>query len=137
MPERRYHRGCGRGCLRCWRNRMKHANSLKKKKGAKAEEIAKKADYSPRIEPKYSVLPSGTLYISATNELTNKHETWKCQPRSEQEREKRYKREQCLHDYKVRQGILEHKTVQLPPRRTPNMKTELRDAKHPCHAYHD
>jgi len=26
MPERRYARGCGRHCLRCWRNRLVHAN---------------------------------------------------------------------------------------------------------------
>lgn len=26
MPERRYARGCGKNCLRCWRNRLVHAN---------------------------------------------------------------------------------------------------------------
>ena len=31
MPEKRYHKGCGKGCLRCWRNNLKHGNKLKKK----------------------------------------------------------------------------------------------------------
>src|SRR3989338_4523642 len=31
MPEKRYRRGCGAGCLRCWQNRLKHANPETKK----------------------------------------------------------------------------------------------------------
>ena len=30
MPERRYHRGCGKGCVRCWQNRLKHSNKVSK-----------------------------------------------------------------------------------------------------------
>jgi hypothetical protein len=26
MPDKRYTRGCGTTCLRCWRNRLKHGN---------------------------------------------------------------------------------------------------------------
>lgn len=26
MPDKRYKPGCGRECLRCWRNRLKHGN---------------------------------------------------------------------------------------------------------------
>lgn len=26
MPERRHARGCGKNCVRCWRNRLVHAN---------------------------------------------------------------------------------------------------------------
>ena len=31
MPEKRYERGCGNQCVRCWRNKLKHGNKLKKK----------------------------------------------------------------------------------------------------------
>ncbi len=30
MPDRIYVRGCGTGCLRCWRNHLKHANKESK-----------------------------------------------------------------------------------------------------------
>jgi hypothetical protein len=26
MPDKRFSRGCGTSCLRCWRNRLKHGN---------------------------------------------------------------------------------------------------------------
>lgn len=32
MPDKNYKRGCGKGCLRCWRNKMNHANKVKGKK---------------------------------------------------------------------------------------------------------
>jgi hypothetical protein len=31
MPDKRYARGCGSSCLRCWHNRLKHANPTVKK----------------------------------------------------------------------------------------------------------
>ena len=31
MPDKRYERKDSKRCLRCWRNRMKHGNKLKKK----------------------------------------------------------------------------------------------------------
>ena len=31
MPEKRYVRGCGKSCIRCWVNNLKHGNKLKKK----------------------------------------------------------------------------------------------------------
>jgi hypothetical protein len=32
MPEKRRCRGCGKNCIRCWRNNLKHGNKLKIKK---------------------------------------------------------------------------------------------------------
>ena len=32
MPDKRYKRKDGKRCLRCWRNRLKHGNKLKKQK---------------------------------------------------------------------------------------------------------
>ena len=31
MPEKRHAKGCGKTCIRCWVNRQKHGNKLKKK----------------------------------------------------------------------------------------------------------
>ena len=31
MPEKRHVKGCGKSCIRCWVNRQKHGNKLKKK----------------------------------------------------------------------------------------------------------
>jgi len=31
MPEKRYVRGCGKSCTRCWINRLNHGSKLKKK----------------------------------------------------------------------------------------------------------
>lgn len=31
MPDKIYKRGCGTGCLRCWQNKLKHANPTVKK----------------------------------------------------------------------------------------------------------
>jgi hypothetical protein len=31
MPDKNYLPNCGKGCSRCWRNKLKHANKLKKK----------------------------------------------------------------------------------------------------------
>ena len=31
MPEKRHVKGCGNECIRCWVNRQKHGNKLKKK----------------------------------------------------------------------------------------------------------
>jgi len=31
MPDKNYKRGCGKNCLRCWRNKLKHANKVKNK----------------------------------------------------------------------------------------------------------
>ena len=31
MPDKRYAKGCGSSCLRCWQNRLKHANPTVKK----------------------------------------------------------------------------------------------------------
>ena len=31
MPDKRYVKGCGKGCVRCWVNRQNHGNKLKKK----------------------------------------------------------------------------------------------------------
>jgi len=32
MPEKRHVPGCGKSCVRCWRNNLKYGNKLKKKK---------------------------------------------------------------------------------------------------------
>lgn len=32
MPDKRYSKGCGKKCIRCWENRLNHGNKLKKKK---------------------------------------------------------------------------------------------------------
>ena len=29
MPDKSYKHNCGKRCLRCWRNKLKHANKLK------------------------------------------------------------------------------------------------------------
>lgn len=39
MPEKRYHRGCGGECLRCWRNRLKHGCPQAKKFLKKTESL--------------------------------------------------------------------------------------------------
>lgn len=31
MPDKNYLPNCGKGCIRCWKNKLKHANKLKKK----------------------------------------------------------------------------------------------------------
>lgn len=31
MPDKRYVKGCGKSCTRCWRNRLNHGSKLKKK----------------------------------------------------------------------------------------------------------
>ena len=31
MPDKKYVKGCGKECIRCWVNRQKHGNKLKKK----------------------------------------------------------------------------------------------------------
>lgn len=31
MPDKRYVKGCGKTCTRCWRNRLNHGSRLKKK----------------------------------------------------------------------------------------------------------
>ena len=31
MPDINYKKGCGKGCIRCWKNKLKHGNKLKKK----------------------------------------------------------------------------------------------------------
>jgi hypothetical protein len=31
MPDKRYVKGCGKSCVRCWNNRLKHGSKLKKK----------------------------------------------------------------------------------------------------------
>jgi hypothetical protein len=31
MPDKNYKPGCGSGCVRCWRNKLKHANPQVKK----------------------------------------------------------------------------------------------------------
>lgn len=31
MPDKRYKKGCGKSCVRCWINKLEHGNKLKKK----------------------------------------------------------------------------------------------------------
>jgi len=31
MPDKNHKKGCGTDCIRCWRNKLKHGNKLKKK----------------------------------------------------------------------------------------------------------
>ena len=31
MPDKRYKKGCGKNCIACWQNKLKHGNKLKKK----------------------------------------------------------------------------------------------------------
>lgn len=37
MPDKFYKKGCGTGCTRCWRNKLKHANPTAKKFLAKED----------------------------------------------------------------------------------------------------
>jgi len=39
MPDKRYVKGCGKGCTRCWYNRLIHGSKLKKKMFPKHFEI--------------------------------------------------------------------------------------------------
>ena len=51
MPEKNYGRCAGNGnrrCLRCWQNKMKHGNKLKKKKNKK---LSSKVEERVWIEP--------------------------------------------------------------------------------------
>ena len=50
MPEKRYKRGDGKRCLRCWRNRIKHGNKLKKKK---IKVVPRKGFYWKNDNPNY------------------------------------------------------------------------------------
>lgn len=31
MPDKNFNPRCGKGCLRCWQNKLKHANKVKNK----------------------------------------------------------------------------------------------------------
>lgn len=39
MPDKRYTKGCGKKCIRCWMNRLNHGSKLKKKQFPKAFEV--------------------------------------------------------------------------------------------------
>ncbi len=55
MPDKRYVKGCGKSCVRCWTNRLKHGSKLKKKcfpKHFKENNDEKKE----KEEPKYSCI---------------------------------------------------------------------------------
>lgn len=39
MPEKRYAKGCGKSCVRCWVNRLNHGSKLKRKQFPKAFEF--------------------------------------------------------------------------------------------------
>ena len=39
MPDKRYVKGCGPGCLRCWQNRLKHGNPQAKAYVAKNPQL--------------------------------------------------------------------------------------------------
>ena len=39
MPEKSRVPGCGKSCVRCWRNKLKYGNKLKKKKFSKAKYV--------------------------------------------------------------------------------------------------
>jgi len=43
MPDKRYKKGCGPECLRCWRNKLKHGNPQAKKFIAEHPELFKNA----------------------------------------------------------------------------------------------
>lgn len=42
MPDKRIRKGCGKSCLRCWQNHLKHANKLKHVR-TKAIDVAQRA----------------------------------------------------------------------------------------------
>ena len=50
MPDKRYVKGCGKGCSRCWYNRLNHGSKLKKKMFPKHFEI----DNEENEEKKYN-----------------------------------------------------------------------------------
>jgi len=54
MPDKRYVKGCGKGCVRCWRNRLNHGSNLKKKMFPKHFEIEdeekKEKNYNSNME---------------------------------------------------------------------------------------
>jgi hypothetical protein len=50
MPDKRYVKGCGKGCTRCWYNRLNHGSKLKKKMFPKHFEI----DNEENEEKKYN-----------------------------------------------------------------------------------
>ena len=44
MPDKRYVKGCGPGCLRCWQNRLKHGNPQAKAYVAKNPQLFNNID---------------------------------------------------------------------------------------------
>ncbi len=54
MPDKRYVKGCGKGCVRCWYNRLNHGSKLKKKMFPKFFEIEdeekKEKNYNSNME---------------------------------------------------------------------------------------
>ncbi len=54
MPDKRYVKGCGKGCVRCWYNRLNHGSKLKKKMFPKHFEIEdeekKEKNYNSNME---------------------------------------------------------------------------------------
>jgi hypothetical protein len=50
MPDKRYVKGCGKGCTRCWYNRLNHGSKLKKKMFPKHFEF----DDEEKNEQKYN-----------------------------------------------------------------------------------
>jgi len=58
MPEKRYKRGDGKRCLRCWRNRLKHGNKNKKKK---IKVVKREGFYWKNDNPKYVRVVGGKI----------------------------------------------------------------------------
>jgi hypothetical protein len=57
MPDKRYKKGCGKNCVKCWINKLEHGNKLKKKnfpKKFKEEEEINNEVYENDLEEFYS-----------------------------------------------------------------------------------
>ena len=55
MPDKRYAKGCGKDCVRCWVNRLNHGSKLKKKRFPKAfmmdeNDTVEKKEYETLME---------------------------------------------------------------------------------------
>jgi GNAT superfamily N-acetyltransferase len=52
MPDKRYVRGCGSSCIRCWRNRLKHANPIANRVIREEEPESEDDDTTPLGPPR-------------------------------------------------------------------------------------
>lgn len=113
MPDKRYKRGCGRECLRCWRNKLKHGNKLKKKKGEKPVEKAERNDLCIRVDPKYTEVSGKRIVVKGLQvnpyDMNNRDPgkySYVMKTKTQIYRAEKQKKEQNKRDAKVMKGLL-------------------------------